>query len=333
MRGRFPKGLARSLAIGAVILVLALWTSTAAHAQGAKIKVNWTATSGAMSPLWVAMGKGYFAKNGLDVEFAHITSSSKAIQAMIAGDIAFTTMDPLTVIQANSQGADVRMVVGITNRLAFSLMVQPEIARPEDLKGKSIGITRFGSSTHTATLYFLRESGLEKDVKLLQFQEVPAILAGLMAKQIQGGTVSPPTNSRARKEGFRELINLGVEGPEYPSVAVGTRKAFIDANMDAVRRFVRSYSEGLLTFKSSASAGMEVIKKYTKVDDPSILEDAYGQFARYIADVPYVSVKGMETILAELAEKDPKVRGLKPDAFMDMSFVRELDNQGFYKKH
>jgi len=320
MRGRFPKGLARSLAIGTVILVFPLWTSIAACAQGAKIMVNWTATSGAMSPLWVAMGKGYFAKNGLDVEFAHITSSSKAIQAMIAGDIAFTTMDPLTVIQANSQGADVRMVVGITNRLAFSLMVQPEIARPEDLKGKSIGITRFGSSTHTATLYFLRESGLEKDVKLLQFQEVPAILAGLMAKQIQGGTVSPPTNSRARKEGFRELINLGVEGPEYPSVA-------------AVRRFVRSYSEGLLTFKSSASAGMEVIKKYTKVDDPSILEDAYGQFARYIADVPYVSVKGMETILAELAEKDPKVRGLKPDAFMDMSFVRELDNQGFYKKH
>lgn len=314
------------------ILVLALWMSPAAWAQGFKLKVNWTATSGAMSPLWVAMEKGHFARNGLDVEFTHITSSSKAIQTMIAGDIVFTTMDPQTVIQANSQGTDVRMVVAITNRFAFSLMVQPEITKPEDLKGKSIGITRYGSSTHTATLYLLREWGLEKDVKLLQFQEVPAILAGLVAKQIQGGTVSPPTNSRARKQGFRELVNLGVDGPEYPSVAVGTRKSFIDANGDVVRRFVRSYSEGLQTFKSSASVGMEVIKKYTRVEDPSILEDAYNQFARYISDVPYVSVKGMEAIIAELAEKDPKVRGAKPEEFMDMSFVRELENQGFYKK-
>src|SRR3990170_5312525 len=119
MRRKCLRHIAGSLAIAAAILVFPLWTSIAACAQGAKIKVNWTATSGAMSPLWVAMDKGYFAKNGLDVEFAHITSSSKAIQAMIAGDIAFTTMDPLTVIQANSQGADVRMVVGITNRLAF----------------------------------------------------------------------------------------------------------------------------------------------------------------------------------------------------------------------
>jgi len=321
MHGKNGRKFAGLVGVALSVLVLALWSSPAAWAQGFKLKVNWTATSAAMSPLWVAMDKGYFAGNGLDVEFTHITSSSKAIQTMIAGDIVFTTMDPQTVIQANSQGTDVRMVVAITNRFAFSLMVQPEIAKPEDLKGKSIGI-----------LYVLREWGLEKDVKLLQFQEVPAILAGLMAKQIQGGTVSPPTNSRARKQGFRELINLGVDGPEYPSVAVGTRKAFIDANPDAVRRFVRSYSEGLQGFKSSASVGMEVIKKYTRVSDPEILADAYNQFARYIEDIPYVSVKGMERIIAELAEKDPKVRGAKPDDFMDMRFVRELESQGFYKK-
>lgn len=320
------------LGVVAAFLLLAAGFAAPAQAQQGKVKVNWTATSAAMSPLWVAMDEGDFAKNGINVEFTHITSSSTAIQTMIGGDIQITTMDPQTVIRANAEGADVRMVVGITNRFAFSLMVQPDIRKPSDLKGKSIGITRYGSSTYTATMYLLRKWGLVDKVKLLQFHEVPAILAGLAAKQIQGGTVSPPTNSRAKKAGFRELVNLGVDGPEYPSVAVGTRLSFIKSHRDDMRRFVRSYSQGLITFKTSPKEGMKVIRKYTRVTDPAILEDAYSQFARYIADVPYVSAKGLEKIIEELGNKYPKIRGTTPDDYMDMSFVKELDAQGFYKR-
>lgn len=298
-----------------------------------KVRINWTAVTGAQSGVYVAQEEGLFKKNGLEVELIHIPSSSRGIQAILAGEIAFSYMDGNNLAQANLKGAGLALVAAGTNRMVFSLMSKPEIKRISDLRGKKIGITRVGSSTHTAALYALNQAGLKpSDYQILPLMEVPNILTALIAGQIDAGVVSPPTNSRARKAGFNELMNLAKEGPEYVSVAVGTSRSYIKANEDTVRRVVRSYAEAVQLFKANKQIGVRVLQKYTKVKDQDILEDAYGQFREYLETIPYVSRKGMEAILGELAEKAPAAKAAKPDDFMDMRFMAELEKEGLFKR-
>jgi ABC-type nitrate/sulfonate/bicarbonate transport system substrate-binding protein len=212
-------------------------------------------------------------------------------------------------------------------------MAKPEFKRVADLKGKRIGITRIGSSTHTAGLYALSGAGLKPaDYQILPLMEVPNILTALTAGQIDAGIVSPPTNSRARKAGFNELVNLAKEGPEYASVAFATTRSYIKANEETASRVVRSYAEAIHLFKTNKSAAINVLQKYTKVTDPEVLEDTYSQFRDYLESVPYVSKKGAEAVLAELSEKDPKAKQVKPEDFLEARFLNTLEKEGFFKK-
>lgn len=298
-----------------------------------KVRVNWSAVSGSMSGVWVAYEAGLFKKNGLDVELLHIASSSRAIQTMLAGEIHFATGDALNSIQSVLKGSDVVMVSAGVNRFVFSLMVRPEIKKVADLKGKKVGITRIGSSTHTATLHVMSKAGLNPgDYSILPLVEVPNILAAILAGQVDAGVVSPPTNSRARKEGLKELVNLATDGPEFASMTILTTRSYIKANEEITRRVVRSYAEAVHLFKSNKQVGMKAIQKYTRVRDADILEDAYMQFREYLEAVPYVSNEGIRTILATLAEKEPKAKQAKVEDFIEMRFLAELEREGFFKK-
>src|SRR5437016_12175772 len=136
----------KQLSLRFLVLFLAILTAPPALAQ--KTRINWTAVTGAQSGMFLAQQEGLFKKNGLDIELIHIPSSSRAIQAILAGEIAFSFMDGNNEAQANLKGANLAMVAGATNRMVFSLMVKPEIKRINDLKGKKIGITRAGSPPH-----------------------------------------------------------------------------------------------------------------------------------------------------------------------------------------
>lgn len=251
----------------------------------------------------------------------------------MAGEIGFSFMDGANEVQANLKGANLALVTGATNRQVFSLMAKPEVKSVGDLRGKKIGITRIGSSTHTSALYALGQAGLRpNDYQILPLMEVPNIFTALAAGQIDAGVVSPPTNSRARKAGFRELVDLAKDGPEYVSVAVGTSRSYIGANEDTVRRVVRSYAEGVYVFKTNKAAAVRMIQAHLKVKEADIQEDTYNQFRQYLDYPPYVSRKGMEAVLAELGDKDPAAKAAKPDDFIDMRFVAELEKEGFFRK-
>ncbi|MGH7770990.1 MAG: ABC transporter substrate-binding protein [Candidatus Binatia bacterium] len=298
-----------------------------------KVRLNWSAMAGAQSGFWVAYDEGIFKKNGLDVELLHVPSSSRAIQTMLAGEIAISYVDVRTTIDANFKCASVAMLAGVTNRFVFSFMARPEIKKVSELKGKKIGVTRFGSTTHTVSLYVLNQAGLKPgDYQILPLFEVPNILTALMAGQIDAGPISPPTNFRGRKAGLSELVNLAREGPEYAAVALGSNRSYIKANEEIVRRVIRSYVEAVHLLKTNKEIGIKALQKYTRVKDPEILEATYSEYQDYLESIPIVSKKGVETILAELAEKDPKARQAKPEDFLDMRFITELDREGLFKK-
>src|SRR5687768_4718979 len=241
-----------------ILTILFAATAAPALAQS-PVRINWTAVTGAQSGMFMAQQEGLFKKHGLDVELIHIPSSSRGIQAILAGEIAFSFMDGSNAAQASLKGANIALVAGATNRQVFSLMAKPEIKKIAELKGKKVGITRVGSSTHTSALYALGSAGLKPtDVQLLPLLEVPNIFTALAAGQIDAGVVSPPTNARAKKAGFVELMNIAKEGPEFVSVAVGTSRSYIKANEDIVRRVVRAYAEGIQIFKSNKAAALKM---------------------------------------------------------------------------
>ena len=321
----------KAIRFSMVVALLALFSAPASAQQ--KTRINWTAVTGAQSGMFMAQQEGLFKKSGLDVELIHIPSSSRGIQAILAGEIAFSFMDGNNEVQANLKGANLALVAGATNRMVFSLMARPEIKKISDLRGKKIGITRIGSSTHTSALFALGSAGFKpSDYQILPLMEVPNIFTALAAGQIDAGVVSPPTNSRARKAGFNELMNLAKEGPEYVSVAVGTSRSYIRTNEDIVRRVVRSYAEGMQIFKTNKPAALRMIQNQLKVKEADIQEDTYNQFREYLEFPPYVSRKGMEAVIADVAETAPAAKSAKPDDFMDMRFVAELEKEGFFRK-
>src|SRR3989442_12926258 len=148
-------------AIMAVVMVCVLTALTGLSGAQTKVRINWVALSGTMSGVWVAYEEGIFKKNGLDVELIHVASSSRAIQTMLAGEIAFSTFDVTNVVQANLKGADLVLLAGITNRLIFSVIARPEIKNGADLKGKTAGITRIGPATQITAEFALGEVGLQ----------------------------------------------------------------------------------------------------------------------------------------------------------------------------
>ncbi|MSP39193.1 MAG: ABC transporter substrate-binding protein [Deltaproteobacteria bacterium] len=315
--------------IAATVFILLLSAQAWAQTQ---VRINWTAVTGAQSGMFMAQQEGLFRKNGLDVELLHIASSSRGIQAILAGEIGFSYMDGANQVQANLKGANIAFVVGATNRQVFSLMAKPEIKRIADLRGKKIGITRVGSSTHTSALFALNSGGLKQsDYQILPLLEVPNILTALMTGQVDAGVVSPPTNSRARKAGLNELMNLAKDGPEFVSVAVGASRSYIKANEETVRRVVRSYAEGVQIFRNNKAAALKMIQKYLRVKEIEIAEDTYNQFRDNLEYPPYITRKGMENVLADVSVGDPAAKNAKPDDFTDMRFVAELDKQGFFK--
>jgi NitT/TauT family transport system substrate-binding protein len=316
----------------AIAILVQLGMDAPSWAQN-KVRLNWGAISGVMSPIWVAQEEGLFKKHGLDIELIHIASTSKAIQSMVSGEIQFTTADALNSIQAVAAGADVVMVCEGVNRFVFSIMARSDLKRVADLKGKKIGITRLGSSTHTAVLYVVNKAGLgANDYTLLQLGEVPNILTTLLAGQIEAGALSPPTNSRAKKAGLQELVNLGVDGPEYPSTVIASTRAYVKANPDTTRRMVRALGEGLHVFKSNRQIGIRAIQKYSRLNDADVLDDTYNQFRNAFDSIPYVSKTGIASLLANMGEKDVKIRQLKFEDVAEMRFVAEVEKEGFFKK-
>ena len=298
-----------------------------------RVRLNWTALAGTQSGLWVAQDEGIFKRNGLEVELLHIPSSSRAIQTMLAGEIAISYGDGRNTVQANLTGANMALIAGASNRLVFSFMARPEIKTVGALRGKKIGITRIGSSTHTAALYVLNRAGLKPgDYQILPLMEVPNILAALMAGQVDAGPISPPTNVRARKAGFTELVNLGRDGPEYAAITLLSTRSYIRANEEITRRVVRSYAEAVHLFKTDKAVGLRVLQKYARVKDADILEATYNESSDYMESIPYVSRNGLETVLAEVREIDVKARQSKIDDFLDMHFVADLEKEGLFKK-
>jgi ABC-type nitrate/sulfonate/bicarbonate transport system substrate-binding protein len=297
-----------------------------------KVTIAYSSLSGNMAPLWITHERGFFRKYGLDVQLVFIESGTTTVQSLISKDVYFAQMAGAAVIQSRLRGADVVMIAGVINTLNFKLYVDKSIKQPDQLKGKIVAVTRFGSSTDFALRYALERYGLapEKEVTIVQAGNMPAILASLETGKIQGAMLSAPFTLRAKNMGLPLMADLQMLGLEYQHTGLATTQAFIKARPELVRSVMKAYVEGIHYYKTHRAESLAILAKYLRTSDTDVLTEVYEDVGlRLTAEKPYPTLRGIGIMLRELAATNPKITAARPEEFVDLTFIKELDGSGF----
>jgi len=297
-----------------------------------KLTIAFSSVSANMAPLWITQERGFFRKYGLDVQLVFIESGSTTVQSLISKEVAFAQMAGAGVLQSRLRGSDVVLIAGFLNTMDYQLMVDKNITRPDHLKGKTMAVSRFGSSSDFATRYALDKFGLvpDKDVTILEIGSQPARFAALESGKIQAAMVAIPLTRRAKTLGFHALADLQMLGLEYQHTGLATTDALIRARPDLVRNVMKAYVEGIHYYKTRRAGSLGILAKYLKTPNIEVLTEVHENLGlKLTPQKPYPTLRGIEIMLRELAARDPKARRARPDEFVNLAFIRELDHSGF----
>ena len=306
---------------------LALLSS--ASAQLTKLKAAYSAESSWSLATWVAYDGGLFKKYGLDVDLVLIRSAATITSALIAGETPMIQLGGNGTIQAALQGADTVNVQTLVPIIPQSLVVTPDIKTGEDLKGKRFGVSRFGALSDLVIRRYIKKYGLDpaRDVTIVQVGGIPELLAAMKAGAISGGSLSPPVLTAAKKAGFKEFGDFESLDYKYPAVAVATTRSFVQRQRAAALNFLRAEIEGIHAIRTQKNFAVSVLKKYMRISDPEILEEGYRYALRFIQPRPLPTLEEIKAVLDEL--KRPEA---KPENFVDLSLMQELEKQKFFDK-
>ena len=319
----------RTLARLGFVMLLACWLSSSAQAQLVKLKAAYSSESSWSLATWVAYDAGLFKKYGLAIDLVLIRSAATITAALIAGETPMIQLGGNGTIQAALQGADTVNVQTLVPIIPQSLVVSADIKSTEDLKGKRLGVSRFGALSDLVIRHYLRKFGLDpaKDVTIVQVGGIPELLAAMKAGAISGGSLSPPVLTAAKKAGFKELGDFESLDYKYPAVAIATTRSFIQRQRSTALNFLRAEIEGIHAIRTQKNFAMNVLKKYMRISDPDIIEEGYRYALRFIQPRPLPTVEETRAVLEELKRPDAK-----PENFIDLSLMQQLDREKFFEK-
>lgn len=315
-------------------LVFALAFAFPGTAAAQKLLVGWVSVTAIDAPSWVIKEAGFFKEEGLDADLIYISSSPTMAQAMLAGEVAISGVNSQIVADIGLQGGDLVAMGAVTNVVAFYVMAPPEIKSITDLKGKPIGVTRFGASTDFAIRMLLTKYGLEpvRDVPILQIGGMPEIAAALSKRLIYAAPMSFPMVYVAQQAGMKILANLARENIPFMHGGITTSRRFIKERRAEAKAFLRAYGKAVhfMHFRKEETKG--IFSRYTKIKDPGILDGTLQYAYDFVEKIPMVKSQAFQVTLDEIAKKNPKAKQARPEQFYDNSLVEELIQEGFFKK-
>lgn len=321
-------------------IFLLLWTmiailpaSRAEAASAARLRVGYPSPSASFYPLFATKEAGLFEKYGFDTEMIYV-QGVQLVQVHVAGQLDVSTISSVVYLQASVEGADLIQVASSIDGQLMKVMVHPSIAKPQDLKGKTLAVTRFGSLTDLLIRPALKNWGLEpmKDVKLVQIGRMPDIATAISQRTVDGGVISFPTSVQAEKLNIKTLLDFAESDYALPATTVVISRRYGKSHRDDVLRFLRAYIEGTQRLFADRELGIRALRKYGGISDRDMLAGTYDLFtSRYIKKIPKVNQKGVENSLSLIAESNPRAKGRKAEEFMDTSFMDELEKTGFIK--
>jgi ABC-type nitrate/sulfonate/bicarbonate transport system substrate-binding protein len=276
--------------------------------------------------VWMAKDSGAFEKYGLQTDILLITSGPLSVQALLGGDLQVVSAASNAVVNAVLNGAPIVAVGGTANRPYHRLFVQPDINRLEELRGKSVGVTRFGSITDNLTRMLLRKNGLEGAVNVRQMGGTIEVAAAFQNRLIAGAVtselrVTPPSQPKI----LVRLVDMGIP---YSMNMIAVQREYLRRNPEAVEKMVRDYVDGLAFMHRDQARALKIIAKYSRLNDAKLIDQFYDDAMTYLDRFPAPTGSGAN---------DPQfMKGASVDTNQDNSIIDKLTrrlSRRFSKSH
>ena len=299
-----------------------------------KIRVAFVSPSPTQSPPWIAKETGIFAKHGLDAEVILVTGSPRLVQSLIAGDVDYAIVGATATMRARMRGADVVILATATNVTNQKLLVSRKsgIRRLEDLKGRVVGVSQYGSEADAFARIVVGKAALrpDKDVAIIQLGGHPQVATALLAGKIEAGVIGGLALLTAQKSGAIVLTSCVELKAVAPSGTLAVTGRYVQRNRDSVMRFMRAFVEATHYFKTNRDGTVPILQKYLGGLSSEQARFLYDDFVELFEELPVPNEKGLQAMLDR--ESDPKAKSFRPADFVDLSFLKEIDRSGRVEK-
>jgi len=302
-----------------------------------RVSVGLSALSPTNWAVWVAEEKGFFKKYGIEPQVIFIGGgAARGMNALVTKGVQLMVIGGVGVINAALLGADVAMVASNVNLSTQRLISRPDIRTPSELIGKRVGVTAFGSNTHSVLLMLLKKWSMKpEDLVILQIGPSPTMILSLEKGLLDAAILTSPSDFIAIERGNRILADLADLQIYSLQSTLSTTREYLKTSEDQATRFIRGYSEGIAFIKKNKAQSIEVLQKKLRLEPGQavFLEKTYTLYAgKYLDQVPYVSIPGVKTLLDFVSDQNPKAKSAAPESFVEHRIVRLLENSGFFAK-
>jgi len=317
-----------------LLLLSVLLLATARLLAADKLTLIYTARVMSQSYPWIAQEAGLFKKYDLDVPIIFVTAGAPAMATILAGESEVIQQGAATMTRPFVQGnRDLVFIGGIKSLLTHSIIAKPDIKRPEQLKGKRIGVSRIGSNPHYFAVQALRQFGIEsREVSYIQVGGAPETLAALVAQGIDAAVLTVPTDAQALKLGYHYVVY----GPDlkiaYAATTFNTRRSIIAKRGPVIARFMRAMAEAAKIMHTDKEYVYKVLEKYLRIDDRKLLEASYNVEIKALEPRLAMKPEGLQSTLDEIAPTDPRAKTIKPEEMIDTRYLDEMEKSGFFEQ-
>jgi NitT/TauT family transport system substrate-binding protein len=290
-------------------------------------------TPGSSTVLWIAKDAKIFDKHGIDATVIFISGSVRGIQSILAGEIAIGEGGGPGLASARLAGGDVVAIAGNVNVLPYYLVSQPTIKKPEDLRGKIGGTHIAGTTAEFALKVGLKRIGIDplKDVNLRVIGGAIERMVALQKGIVNFTVVTEAGKAMAERLGYPTVVDMVALQIPFPQNGIYTSTKLIRENPDFVRRYLRAYVEAIYYFKTHKEETLRIMRKYSRLEDRKILEEAWDWHTKFMPEAPYAPAEGYQLVLQDMAEKNPKAAQANVKDYIDTRFIKELEDSGFIK--
>jgi NitT/TauT family transport system substrate-binding protein len=314
-------------------LVVSLWFIGRADAQE-KIRVGQGSVSLQSGLMHIAKDRGLFAKYGLVAETIYIPGGSTNVQVLVSGSLDLSQLSGAPGVAANLEGADIVYFLGLLDKLNYQVITRPEIKSVEQLKGKKFGVSRFGSSADFGMRAMLKRLGVDpvKEATILQIGDEPARIAAIKSGNIDGTVANAPFGIEAERLKLNVVADsVKMDIPFFNTGLLGSKR-FLDKQEARVLNFLRAYLEAIKVLKTERDYSIKALAQFTRVQNLKAVQEGYDYFVTQLQPVPYPSVEAMQAVVAQIAETNPKARGIDAKSYVNDRYLKRLEEEGFVKK-
>src|SRR5438477_11204394 len=316
--------------------IVAAWLALSLAAPGAQaadpipFKIGISAPVVTILPVWMAETGGFYAKEGLKVEVINMEGGTRGLQVLLSGEIQGMHVGLAPAVLANKQGADLRLVTSTCNTIPITMFTKPGIGMG-DLKGKSFGISTFGSETDVAIGILLKRLGLTRsDVTVSQIGGSSQRFGALIAGRIDVAPLIEPAITLAKERGFNPIIDLAAAKTPWIFDSVVVSNSYLKANRATLTRFVKAYVAGAYLALADEAKAKEVIAQKFKTSDPKVIAATYDDFKRLMPRDAAPSREGADNVLAQLEAIGTDIGSRNAADYLDLSVIEALKQEGYF---